>query len=150
MKLEDFIERWQGKFLDYDGAWENQCFDLLRQYCYECLNLTDIQLLTAPSCAKELFTKFDSLAGNQYFEKIVNTPDAIPKEGDIIVWGMEPYGHVAIFYEGDVNRFRSFDQNHPLNSPCHIQEHNYNSILGWLRFKIETNTIIDIIFITDG
>ena len=43
-----------------------------------------------------------------------------------------PFGHIAVFYNGDLNSFMSFDQNWGGNF-CHYQNHNYNFVLGWLR-----------------
>jgi len=42
------------------------------------------------------------------------------------------WGHIAIYYEGDVNSFVSFDQNFPTGSSCHLQGHDYQNVLGWL------------------
>jgi hypothetical protein len=55
----------------------------------------------------------------------------------LIIWGygIGPYGHIAIFVNGDVNSFTSFDQNYPIGSPCKLVNHNYNNVIGWLRAK---------------
>jgi regulator of replication initiation timing len=52
-----------------------------------------------------------------------------------MIWGGTSYGHIGIFVEGDVNSFKSFDQNYPIGSPAHIQGHTYANVLGWLRPK---------------
>jgi hypothetical protein len=58
-----------------------------------------------------------------------------------MIWGSGTWGHVAIFVEGDVDSFRSMDQNYPTGSPCHIQNHtNYDGVLGWIRFKRDVDT----------
>ena len=109
--------------------------DLMHQYCLEVLGISDPAVLAAP-CAKDVYNNFNSVTGHELFEQIGNTPAGIPQEGDIVFWGSGTYGHVAVFVEGSVDSFRSFDQNYPTGSPCHIQNHiNYNSVLGWLRFK---------------
>ena len=84
--------------------------------------------------AKDLLTNADPA----YLEVIFNTPDNIPQIGDCIVWGTQvgPDGHVAIFKEGDVNTFTSFDENWPVGSAPHLQTHNYSGVLGWLRPKL--------------
>lgn len=110
--------------------------DLLHQYCVEVLGLLNPRILAAPA-AKDVFNNFENIFGHEYFEKIPNTLEGIPLEGDIIFWGSGTWGHVAIFVNGDVKRFKSFDQNYPTGSPCHVQEHNYSSCLGWLRIKKE-------------
>jgi hypothetical protein len=43
-------------------------------------------------------------------------------------------GHVAIFMDGSVNDFYSFDANYPVGTYPHRQYHNYYQVLGWLRF----------------
>jgi hypothetical protein len=140
MTLNDFILKWQGKFLDFDGIYPNQCFDLFHQYLVECLGLTDGSILAAPA-AHDIYKNFNSLKGHELFDRIENTPTNIPNEGDIIIWNSTQWGHVAIFIAGNVNTFNSFDQNWPAGSPCHVQSHNYNGVLGWLRYKGQPDTI---------
>ena len=134
MTLNDFILRWNGKYVDTDNAYSAQCMDLMHQYCVEILGIGDLSVLAASS-AKVVFDTFPTIKGHEFFEQIINTPEGIPHEGDIVFWGNAPYGHVAVFIEGDTNSFRSFDQNYPTGSPCHIQGHTYSSVVGWLRVK---------------
>jgi hypothetical protein len=142
MTFQEFLEKYNGKYIDFDGTYGPQCMDLLHQYVVEVLGLTDPRILAAPA-AKDLYNNFDNIFGKEYFERIPNTPDGVPQEGDIVLWGYNPYGHVAIFVEGNVNSFRSFDQNYPVGSPCHIQNHNYNNVLGWLRFNQTVKVTLD-------
>lgn len=134
MTLTDFITRWNGKYVDTDGAYGGQCMDLMHQYCVEVLGIQDLRVLAAPS-AQAVWNTFSTVKGHELFEKIENTPTGIPQEGDIMFWTNLPYGHVAIFHTGDANSFKSFDQNYPTGSPCHIQNHTYANVGGWLRFK---------------
>lgn len=104
----------------------------------------DKSILAVPQ-AKDLFNNFQNLKGNSLFVKIANRPWNVPKQGDIMVWG-SPYGaykeygttkyagHTGIFNEGNVWRFSSIEQNNPLNTPVHVQNHNdlYRGVLGWL------------------
>ena len=68
------------------------------------------------------------------YQWVPNTPSGVPGNGDIVVWGtgVGAYGHTAVFIDGDANNFRSFDQNWPTGSAAHVQNHNYNGVLGWL------------------
>jgi hypothetical protein len=135
MTFQDFLEKYNGKYIDFDGYYGAQCMDLEHQYCLEVLGIGDHTVLAAPS-AKEVYNNFPTVKGNELFEQIGNTPTNTPQEGDIMFWGSGTWGHVAVFVEGDANSFRSFDQNYPTGSPCHIQNHiNYTGVLGWLRFK---------------
>jgi len=127
MTLTNFIIKYNGKWLEVAGSVgaENQCVDLANAYIREVLGLPIIEWTNA--------VDFPSKAGDNY-DWIPNTLTNIPKEGDIIVWKPSP-GHIAVFIEGNVDTFKSFDQNFPTGSPCHIQNHTYLNVTGWLRAK---------------
>lgn len=131
--MKEFIKKWKGKHVDFDGVYPDQCMDLMHQYVYEVLEIKDASVLAAPS-AYQVYTNF---RWGDLFYKIPNTPMAIPKPGDIIVWGQDlgSHGHIAIVVEADLMTFRSFDANFPYGSLPHIQEHTYSGVLGWLRPK---------------
>ena len=48
MTLDEHIAKWQGKPIDFDGAYGFQCMDLMHQYVYEVLGITDRSVLAAP------------------------------------------------------------------------------------------------------
>lgn len=127
MTFSEFLKKWNGKYLEVAGSSNalNQCVDLANAYIRDVLGLPIIEWTNA--------VDFPSKAGDKY-EWIVNTPDGVPQEGDIIVWKPSP-GHIAVFMEGNTKRFTSFDQNFPVGSPCHVQEHTYLNVIGWLRPK---------------
>lgn len=131
MNLQDFINRWRGKKIDYDGVYSNQCVDLIKQYFKE-LGL----FIPHGNAIDYQKNAHDGVIW------IKNTPSGVPISGDVIVWGMKPYGHVGIFVEGDVKSFRSFDQNWPnaKGEPCEIHNHNYTNVLGWLRPPTQITT----------
>ena len=125
MKLQDFINKYQGKFVNFDTAYPNQCVDLSKQWEYD----NGWPIITGNAC------KEPDNADKNFYTWISNTPTGIPKEGDLIIWNCSVgngSGHIAIFIEGDANSFRSFDQNYPTGTPAHIQNHTYKNILGWL------------------
>ena len=129
MTLDDFIKKYKGKFVEYHsygtGAL-NQCVDSVNQYITEVLGLQAIIGTDAQD--------FPSKASKTDYDYILNTPSGIPQKGDIIIW-VGTWGHIAIFYEGDVNSFTSFDQNFPTGSPCQFVAHSYQSVKGWLHPK---------------
>lgn len=133
MNLQDFISKWNGKIVDFDGVYPDQCMDLMHQYALDVLGITDKSVLAAPA-AYEVFTNFK---WDNLFTKITNTPTGIPQSGDILFFGttIGQYGHVCVFVDGNATNFTSFDANWPLGSLPHLQPHNYNGVLGWLRFK---------------
>lgn len=137
MTFTEFMAKYNGKYIDFDGVYGPQCVDLCRQYLIEVLQVSNDSIKPVVG-AKDMYEKYDTLVDKTVFDRIPNTPTGVPEEGDIIIWGNSTYGHVAIFIEGDVNRFKSYDQNYPTGSPCHAQEHTYSNVLGWLRCKTDS------------
>ncbi len=135
MTLDEFIKYWDGKYCETAGTSNalNQCVDLANAYIREVLNLPIIEWTNA--------IDFPSKAGDKY-EYILNTITGVPQKGDLIIWKPSP-GHIAIFIEGNTDRFSSFDQNFPLNSVCHIQEHSYFNVIGWLHPKEVTTLPVE-------
>jgi DNA-binding transcriptional MerR regulator len=134
MTVNDFVIKYNGKWVEEAGTSAlNQCVDLANRYIREVLGLPIIEWTNA--------VDFPSKAGTAY-EYILNSPTNIPKEGDLIIWGGNQYGHIAIFIEGNVDSFRSFDQNYPTGSNCHIQNHTYANVKGWLRKKVSTDNTL--------
>jgi len=136
MTLEEFITKYNGKGIDFDNYYGFQCMDLYRQYVKEVLNLP--QSPAVPG-AKDVWTTY--LKDN--YDRFDNSPTAVPIKGDIIIWGVGAgtYGHIAICTDANINDLKSFDQNWPVGSVCHIQPHNYTNILGWLRAKPVVNPL---------
>lgn len=136
MTFDEFIKKYTNKGIDYDGYYGFQCVDLFRQYAKEVLNFN--QLPPVPY-AKD----FWGIVTPDY-EKIANTPTGVPKKGDVIIWNSKVgiAGHIAVFISGNVNTFNSFDQNWPAGTLCHVQNHNYTGVQGWLRPKnIDTDPL---------
>lgn len=137
LSFTDFRTKYNGKGIDFDGSFGDQCVDLMNQYCVEVLGLTSpMQVLGGPT-AYQIYQNYN---GTQ-FTKIANTPTGVPNNGDIMFWNPNvsgitgSAGHVSVYVDGDVNNFNSFDQNYPTGTLCHIQSHTYNGVAGWLRFK---------------
>jgi len=131
MTLAQFIDKYDGKFVEAGGSAnaQNQCVDLANQYLNEVLGKPKILGTNAIDFPKKSDLEF-----------IKNTPEGLPETGDLIVFDIKPYGHISIFVEGTLSSFKSFDQNYPLNTPCHLQGHYYKTVVGWLRCKLNTMT----------
>lgn len=125
-----FFNEWNGKPVDYDGYFGFQCMDLANKYVTECLALPRLPLGNA-------WTQWKNYQ-SQYYTRIPNTPSFVPQKGDIIIWKKVflylPDGHIAIFDQGNVNNFVSFDQNWS-SKHCQYEHHNYRFIQGVLRKK---------------
>lgn len=157
MTLNEHIAKWNGRPVDFDGAYGFQCMDSMHQYIVEVLGLTDRRILAAP-VARSVFENFPNVYGNQYFDRIYNSLTAIPKDGDILFW-KEPYGyyyntstqrwqyagHVGVSKGSTLWNITAFEQNNPAGTYCHMQQHTdlYKGCLGWLRYKQASTVITD-------
>jgi hypothetical protein len=134
MTFDDFITKYNGQFLEVAGTpdAQNQCTDLANGYIRDVLGLPIIEWTNAKD--------FPSKAGSNY-DWILNTPDGVPQKGDLVIWDerIGINGHIAIFIEGDTNRFTSFDENWPVGSPCKVVEHNWSCVSGWLHPIVQTS-----------
>jgi hypothetical protein len=139
MDLNNFIQKWTDVTVDTDGVYPNQCMDLMHEYLMDVLGLS-VTCLEAPA-AIDLFTNYENLIGHQLFLKIGYYPSFVPLAGDLVIWGdgIGQYGHVAIFVSGNTLTFTSFDANWPIGSKPHLQTHDYNGVIGILRFINITN-----------
>lgn len=146
--VDAIIARWNGRQCDRDGfpaAQPYQCHDWAAQYSQEMGGPT---YLPTPNTggARDVFEQYDNLPTIKgFYERIANTPDFVPRKGDIMVWTAMPgnnYGHIAVCDgEGDTNYFMSYDQN--WNNVYRIVRvrHNYNYVLGVLRPRNLTNVV---------
>lgn len=137
MTLQQFIDKYNGKYLEaYDPTNLNQCYDLVTQWA------RDIGL--KPPMTMYAYQIYDNPPTG--WTKVENTPDAIPKAGDIIVWSKNfngTAGHTAVAVSGNLNNFVAFSQNDPLGSPCVLKTYSYNYVRGWLTPLTVTDTNMD-------
>lgn len=133
-----FINNHIGKAVDYDRVAGAQCVDLAKCYLKEVFGLES----GAWGDAHSWYDNFNNIPTlKENFTRIPNTPDFVPKKGDIGVWdsGLSAggWGHIAICTgEGDTNLFYSYDQNwNGRNDPCTKLRHTYVHFAGVLRPK---------------
>jgi hypothetical protein len=128
--LQQFINAWNGKMIPSRGGITGQCVSMVQHWA-EDQGVTGTPVFPVAAAKDMPGTRKD------FFDWIPNTPTGVPQAGDIVVWGTQvgQWGHTAIFIDGNASSFRSFDQNWPVGSAAHIQAHNYNGVLGWLRLK---------------
>lgn len=94
MDVIEFVNKYHGKKVDFDGAYGAQCVDLFRQYCKDVLRAGHTGAVEG---AKDLYLNYANLPAEcKYFDRISDTK---PRIGDVCVWGAtttNKYGHVAI------------------------------------------------------
>lgn len=116
MTYNEFKNKYNGKYLDYDKSYGNQCWDLAQFYFTECLGLPDT-ILKGCGYVKNMLVppKIDLLL--EYFDEVSRFE---MQPGDVAIWDYNPGGHIAIFdnYDG---RAWYFSQNYPLNSNSHLE-----------------------------
>jgi surface antigen len=141
MSVDEFVSKYNGKAVDFDGAYGAQCWDLVAQYSREVVGLPGGAWQVMPTGpnggASEIYTNFMNPLG-QYYEKIANTPDPnqLPQKGDIIIWNWAPYGHTAICLGATSNSITVFEENSPIGSAAHITPNKtWSGVLGWIRPK---------------
>lgn len=124
MSIYDLIREYDGKQLDFDGAYGGQCTDLAKKFASE--NGKPVIRGNGKDWANA-------------FNWVAYKAGLVPSEGDIIVWGtgVGIYGHVAVVIDADAKGFKSFDQNWDHDHTCHIETHSYKNILGWNRLEEE-------------
>ncbi len=131
MTFQEFIDKWSGKYLEYAGSAGavNQCVDLVNQYIVSVQGKSPI----LNTNAKDFLTRADT----SVYDVIPYSFPQVLRNGDIVVWGEEigKNGHIAVVIDADEYNFRSFDQNYPVGTPCHKQNHSYNGVIGVMRLK---------------
>lgn len=136
MNIQEFVAKYSGKGIDYDGHYGFQCVDLYRKYVQEVLNYPQSP---GVSGAKDIWNSYLQ----EYFTRVANTPDGIPEPGDIMIWGdtYGPYGHVAVVTKATLTTFTCFSQNDPTGSLCGEKLYRtYKPVLGWLHPKTPTTS----------
>jgi hypothetical protein len=126
MKPKDFFSKYNGKGIDFDGFYGFQCMDLYQQF-----NKEVVGGIVVHGNAIDMWTAYPKAS----YIQIKNEPTNFPQEGDVVIWGqgVGQYGHIAVCSTANANAFVSFDQNWPVGSKCHFQNHSFKYVLGWLR-----------------
>ncbi|MGN0515387.1 CHAP domain-containing protein [Eubacterium sp.] len=136
MTFDEWVKKYSGKAIDYDGTYGVQCVDLVKHYVKNVLGISPQSI----GNAIEYYNKRNKVAYlKDNFRWHNNTPDFIPKKGDICVFTSKSgNGHVSVATgEGTNSYFYSYDQNYPKaqHEPMTKIKHSYNSFLGVLRPK---------------
>ena len=133
MTLDEFVNIYNGKKIDYDGRYGAQCVDVFRQYCKDVLAIPHTGGVVG---AVELYTKYEAMPLEQkYFDKLVYAGGK-PEAGDVVIFGptkTNPYGHVAIVLDASSEEIAVFEQDGFKQDGAHVGSWNYARVLGFLR-----------------
>lgn len=134
LKFNEWVNKYLGRAVDYDGSAGAQCVDLAKCYLKEVHNVPQFSIGGSAMFYYIKFDQFDKL--NKKFTRIANTPDFVPLKGDIAVWNATKgggHGHVAICTgEGDTKAFYSYDMNWNGKAMKKVK-HDYSGFYGVLR-----------------
>lgn len=129
MNTNDFYAKYNGKGLDFDNVNGNQCVDVIKAWFRHILGIEPLR--------GNAIDYWRDIPG---FERIAKNIFNAPQPNDIVIWSAtpsNPYGHIGICAWSRTFDFSCFEQNFPVGSVCHFQEHNYKGVIGWLRPKIK-------------
>ena len=138
MLLDDFVNKYNGKKVDYDGAFGAQCVDLARQHWKEGLGIPE----HTGSCqttggAKDLYLDYNKMPiEKKYFYKIPKSKGFAT--GDTLIWDStetNKYGHIAIYLGILNNSLIVFEQDGFKQDGAKINLRSKNNLLGALRKK---------------
>lgn len=140
MKINEFLNKYTGKKVDFDGAYGAQCVDLFRQYCKDVLEIPHTGSVNG---AKDLYWKYKELPNEvKYFNRFPLSElllgDASIKCGDVAIWdetGSNKYGHVAIVIDRLPDGLLVFEQDGFAQDGAKFSERKYTNLLGVLRKK---------------
>ena len=124
--------------VDTDGYYGQQCMDLYNSFMREVVGLDGN---TGADRAKNILNNNYVMENVQ---RIDNYPEFVPEKGDIAVFTGGEFGHVAICLGvGNVNYFKSLDQNWNLGGELMTVNHNYFTFapLVFLRPKNRANIL---------
>ena len=134
MKLHEFLNKYNGKKVDFDKVWGAQCVDLFRQYCHDVL---EIPHTGGVDSAKDLWLKYKSLPLEmKHFQQIKSSNEI--KYGDVVIWGETEkniHGHVAIAINEFPESILVFEQNGFTQDGAKLMMRPKVNVLGILRSK---------------
>lgn len=138
MYLEDFVNKYNGKKVDFDNAFGAQCVDLARQYWKEGLGIPEhTGSCSTTGGAKDLYLDYEKMPlEKKYFKKIPAFKKILI--GDTAIWSStetNKYGHVAIVLGELSNSLIVFEQNGFKQDGAKLNIRSKKNLLGVLRAK---------------
>jgi len=134
MNLHEFVEKYKGQKVDFDGAFGAQCVDLARQYFKDVWELP--RQPEGVIGAQDFYLKNNErYLQRQMCDCITYNKGMIPPEGAVVLFGATPanqYGHIGICTEADEAKIMLFEQDGFKLDGAKIAAWNYDKVLGWL------------------
>ncbi|MCS6710772.1 CHAP domain-containing protein [Brachybacterium sp. EF45031] len=127
-KVDAFVAKYNGKYVDFDGYYGAQCADLAQQYAREVVGASRFSSPVTGG-AQDYWTHYDT----SKFTRV--SAGSTPRKGDVAVWrGAEwnspKYGHVAIVLADNGSSIKVLSQNPGATKITTITK---SDLLGYLR-----------------
>lgn len=137
MSFEEFIIKYNGKKVDFDGAYGSQCVDLFRLYNREVWGNPHTGAVDG---AKDLVVNYERMPLEQRFLSLFPVNRDLVRAGDVAVWNAtekNKYGHVAIVvgFLGDGSLI-VFEQDGFKQDGAKLNIRSSKNLLGFLRKKM--------------
>lgn len=110
MTYQEFVNKYNGKYIDYDGYYGPQCWDLGQFYFTEVLGLPDYILGGSGLVSNMLYPPKRAVM-DEFFDEVSTNQ---MQQGDVVIW---EYGHIAVYDHWDERGVWFFSQN---PDPCRI------------------------------
>ena len=110
MTYQEFKEKYNGKYADYDGQYGAQCWDLGELYFIQVLGLPSSVLAGCGYVSNMLYPP-KRYALDEYFDEI---DPSLAKMGDVAIW---EEAHIAVYDHTEDGTMYFFSQN---PNPCQV------------------------------
>ena len=139
MTFGDFIIKYYGKKVDFDGAHGAQCVDLARQYWKEIWAVPQPEGVEG---AQEFYTQYDAKpTEKKYMERVECSVKGQPiPAGAAVVFrstGSNKYGHIGICLRTEGNIIYLLEQDGFRQDGVKISAWGYENVLGYLTKREE-------------
>ena len=147
MDLQEFVEKYQRKPVDFDKAYGAQCVDLARQYFKDVWDLPR-QPEGVVGASDFFFKHNERPIQRELCNCVTFTGSQPPPAGSVVIFkssGTNKFGHIAICLEANYGKIKVFEQDGILNEVlmkegrpqkgASIGEWNYDRLVGWLEKK---------------
>lgn len=139
MSVDAFVSTYLHRYVDVDGYYGGQCWDLWERYSRDVVGVGGIstQYSSHPGYAIGIWDGYSRNGAAPYYDQI--SASAVPRKGDVAIWHWgaytHEYSHIAIVMEDRGSNVLVFEQNgYPLKS-CEIQQTTKSGLAGYLRPK---------------
>ena len=113
MTYQEFKNKYNGKYVDFDGSYGCQCWDLAQFYNTEVLGVPS-WVLSGCGGVKNMLYPPKRADLDKYFDEV---DTHAMQQGDLCIWDCNDLGHIAIYDHYENGQCYYFSQN---PNPCQV------------------------------